>query len=307
MTSAAEKGAAKTKRTWFGRVSGLLGASSITTEAWDELEEALIGADVGLDLSEDLITKTRDRVSKIRGATPEDVRRTLIEELAGVASDASDKNHADDTPDKPPGAMEIIMVVGVNGSGKTTSIAKLARRKVRENRRVLLVAADTFRAAATEQLQEWGKRLELPVIAQQYGADAGAIVFDGVAAAQARGIDTLIIDTAGRLQTRTPLMDELRKVRRVIERSQNDGDVITVLLALDATTGQNGLSQAREFLDAVGVDAVILTKVDGTSKGGVALAVRRGIGVPIKYVGIGEGIDDLEPFDADAFVRALLE
>ncbi len=304
MTSAAKKGAAKTKRTWFGRVSSLLGASSITTEAWQELEEALIGADVGLDLSEDLISKTRDRVSKIHDATPEDLRRTLIEELAGVASD---KNHAGDSPDSPPGAMEIIMVVGVNGSGKTTSIAKLARLKIRENHRVMLVAADTFRAAATEQLQEWGKRLDLPVIAQQHGADPGAVVFDSVAAAQARGIDTLIIDTAGRLQTRTPLMDELRKVRRVIERSQNGEDVITVLLALDATTGQNGLSQAREFLDAVGVDAVILTKVDGTSKGGVALAVRREIGVPIKYVGIGEGIDDLEPFDADAFVRALLE
>ena len=303
MTTGVEKGAAKTKRTWFGRVATLLGASSITAEAWDELEEALIGADVGLDLSEELIAKTRARVDRIRGATPEDLRRTLIEELADVASG---NGHDRIEADRPPGTMEIILVVGVNGSGKTTTIAKLARRKMLENRLVLLVAADTFRAAAIEQLQVWGKRLDVPVIAQQHGADPGAVVFDGVAAARARGIDTLIIDTAGRLQIRTPLMEELRKVRRVIERAQNEADVITVMLALDATTGQNGLSQAREFLSAVGVDAVILTKVDGTSKGGIALAVRREFGVPITYVGIGEGIDDLEPFDAGAFVRALL-
>ena len=199
----------------------------------------------------------------------------------------------------------MILVVGVNGSGKTTTIAKLARREMAENRRVLLVAGDTFRAAAIEQLQIWGERLGAPVIAQQHGADPGAVAFDGIAAAKSRGVDTVIIDTAGRLQTKTSLMDELRKVRRVVERAVDAAD-ITVLLALDATTGQNGLSQAREFMGAIGVDAVILTKIDGTSKGGIALAVHREFGVPVTFIGTGEGMDDLEPFDAREFVTALL-
>ena len=171
---------------------------------------------------------------------------------------------------------------------------------------MLLVAGDTFRAAAIEQLQVWGERLGAPVIAQQHGADPGAVAFDGVAAAKSRGVDTVIIDTPpDALQTRTSLMDELRKVRRVVERTVDATD-ITVLLVLDATTGQNGLSQAREFMGAVGVDGVILTKVDGTSKGGIAIAIRREFGVPVTYIGTGEGIDDLEPFDANAFVTALL-
>ena len=193
----------------------------------------------------------------------------------------------------------------MNGSGKTTSIAKLARHEMAANRRVLLVAGDTFRAAAIEQLQIWGERIGAPVIAQQHGADPGAVAFDGIAAAKSRGVDTVIIDTAGRLQTKTSLMDELRKVRRVVERAVDPAD-ISVLLVIDATTGQNGLSQAREFMGAVGVDGVILTKVDGTSKGGIAIAVRREFGVPVTYIGTGEGLDDLEPFDAQAFVTALL-
>ncbi len=301
MTSSIEKGVDRTKRAWFGRVTNIFSRNSIPPETWDELEEALIGADVGLDLSEELISRTRDRVEKIRGAKPNDLRDALASELVDVAVNGASPAE----PQAPSSTPRVILVVGVNGSGKTTSIAKLARREMSENRRVLLVAGDTFRAAAIEQLQVWGERLGAPVIAQQHGADPGAVAFDGVAAAKSRGVDTVIIDTAGRLQTRTSLMDELRKVRRVVERTVDPSD-ITVLLVLDATTGQNGLSQAREFMGAVGVDGVILTKVDGTSKGGIAIAIRREFGVPVTYIGTGEGIDDLEPFDANAFVTALL-
>ena len=301
MASSIEKGLGRTKRAWFGRVTNIFGRNSIPPEVWDELEEALIGADVGLDLSEELISNTRDRVEKIRGAKPGDLRDALAAELVDVAVNGASPAAAQTASGTP----RVILVVGVNGSGKTTSIAKLARREMTANRRVLLVAGDTFRAAAIEQLQIWGERIGAPVIAQQHGADPGAVAFDGVAAAKSRGVDTVIIDTAGRLQTKTSLMDELRKVRRVVERAVDPAD-ISVLLVIDATTGQNGLSQAREFMGAVGVDGVILTKVDGTSKGGIAIAVRREFGVPVTYIGTGEGLDDLEPFDAQAFVTALL-
>ena len=302
-SSPIEKGVGRTKRAWFGRVTSIFGRSSIQPEAWDELEEALIGADVGLDLSEELISRTRDRIEKMRGAQPEHLREALTEELVGVAL----ANGAVPPPPthKPTDSPQVILVVGVNGSGKTTTIAKLARREMAENRRVLLVAGDTFRAAAIEQLQILGERLGAPVVAQQHGADPGAVAFDGIAAAKSRDMDTVIIDTAGRLQTKTSLMDELRKVRRVVERAVDAAD-IAVLLVLDATTGQNGLSQAREFMGAIGVDGVILTKIDGTSKGGIALAVHREFGVPVTFVGTGEGMDDLEPFDAREFVTALL-
>ena len=302
MTSSIEKGVGRTKRAWFGRVTNIFGRSSIQPEAWDELEEALIGADVGLDLSEELISRTRDRIEKMRGAQPEHLRVALTEELVGVAlANGAVPTATRKETDSP----QVILVVGVNGSGKTTTIAKLARREMADNRRVLLVAGDTFRAAAIEQLQIWGERLGAPVVAQQRGADPGAVAFDGIAAAKSRGVDTVIIDTAGRLQTKTSLMDELRKVRRVVERAVDPTD-ITVLLVLDATTGQNGISQAREFIGAVGVDGVVLSKVDGTSKGGIAIAVRREFGVPVTYIGTGEGLDDLRPFDAREFVTALL-
>ena len=301
MTSSIEKGVGKTKRAWFGRVTSIFGRNSIPPEAWGELEEALIGADVGLDLSEELISRTRNRIEKMRGAQPNDLRDALTAELVDAAANGARPAKRR----KKTGSPQVILVVGVNGSGKTTTIAKLARREMAANRRVMLVAGDTFRAAAIEQLQIWGERVGAPVIAQQHGADPGAVAFDGIAAAKSRGVDTVIIDTAGRLQTKTSLMDELRKVRRVVERAVDPTD-ITVLLVLDATTGQNGISQAREFKGAVGVDGVILSKVDGTSKGGIAIAVRREFGVPVTFIGTGEGMDDLEPFDAREFVTALL-
>ena len=226
-TSPIEKGVGRTKRAWFGRVTNIFGRSSIQPEAWDELEEALIGADVGLDLSEELISRTRDRIEKMRGAQPEHLREALTEELVGVAL----ANGAAPPPThKPTDSPQVILVVGVNGSGKTTTIAKLARREMAENRRVLLVAGDTFRAAAIEQLQIWGERLGAPVVAQQHGADPGAVAFDGIAAAKSRDVDTVIIDTAGRLQTKTSLMDELRKVRRVVERAVDAKDIAVLLV-----------------------------------------------------------------------------
>ena len=297
-----DKSVGKTKRAWFGRVTSIFGRSSIPPEVWDDLEEALIGADVGLDLSEEMISRTRERIEGMRGAQPNDLRDALAAELVDAAS-ANGASPA--SASAATGSPQVILVVGVNGSGKTTTIAKLARREIAEDRGVLLVAGDTFRAAAIEQLQVWGERLGVTVVAQQHGADPGAVAFDGIAAAKSRGADTVIIDTAGRLQTRTSLMDELRKVRRVVERSVDASD-ITVLLVLDATTGQNGISQAREFMGAVGVDGVVLSKVDGTSKGGIAIAIHREFGVPVTYIGTGEGMDDLEPFDARAFVSALL-
>ena len=263
------------------------------------MEEALIGADVGLDLSERLIERTRERIKNEGLEKSQDLKEILRAEMITLIGDVDDSSRDGSS------AKRIILVVGVNGSGKTTSIAKLAYRERQKGRQVLLVAGDTFRAAAIDQLQFWGKRVGVDVIAHQPGADPGAVVFDGVQAAQARGVDTLIIDTAGRLQTKTNLMEELSKVRRVIERVMPDASVLS-LLVLDATTGQNGLSQAKEFLNTVNVDAVILSKVDGTAKGGVVLAIQSELGIPVAYIGTGESMEDLAEFDPTAFVEALV-
>jgi fused signal recognition particle receptor len=205
----------------------------------------------------------------------------------------------------PTGRLGIVMVVGVNGSGKTTTIGKLAARLGRDGKRVSLAGSDTFRAAASEQLDVWARRAGAQLVSQDRGADPGAVAFDAVRSAQAKGMDVLIVDTAGRLHTKTPLMEELRKVRRVIEKAAGRGPDET-LLVLDATTGQNGIAQARAFTEAVDVSGVALTKLDGTAKGGVVLAVREELGVPVKLIGVGEGVDDLEPFDARAFAERLV-
>ncbi len=282
-------------------MSGLLTRGAGDEEAWEELEEALLSADVGVATATELIERLRDRARAERASGPrlrELLREALLNEVGG-----GDRTLALDLieEDRRPG---IVLVVGVNGTGKTTTVGKLALALSEEGKQVVLAAADTFRAAATEQLVIWGERVGAPVIHHQAGADPAAVAFDGLASARARGADVLLVDTAGRLHTKTNLMEELRKLRRILEREQ--GNVREVLLVLDATTGQNGLAQARQFTDSVGVTGLVLTKLDGTAKGGIVIAVQRELGIPVKLVGLGEAAHDLAPFDPEAFVDALL-
>jgi fused signal recognition particle receptor len=282
------------------RLRAILGAGSAANEAtWDEVEEALIAADVGGSATLELVDAARRRFTASGGRSGDDVRRALSTELRDRLARTSGSGFVLGDPPS------ILLVVGVNGTGKTTSIAKLAARLKADGRSVAIAAADTFRAAAIEQLRIWGERLEVAVIAQRAGADPGAVAFDAVAAAEARSLDAVLVDTAGRLQNKQQLMDELAKIRRVIERRM-PGQPRHVLLVLDATTGQNGLLQAEGFSREVGVTGVILTKLDGTAKGGVALAVTERLGIPIHFVGVGEELDDLAPFEPEAFVEWLL-
>jgi fused signal recognition particle receptor len=282
-------------------MAGLLSRGADDDEAWEELEEALLSADVGVATAGELVEHLRTRARAERASGPA-LRELLRDELRQAVGSA-DRSLALDllTEDQRPG---IVLVVGVNGTGKTTTVGKLALALSEEGKQPVLAAADTFRAAATEQLSIWAERVGAPVVRHQQGADPAAVAFDGLASARARGADVLLVDTAGRLHTKTNLMEELRKLRRVLERE--GGQVREVLLVLDATTGQNGLAQARQFTDAVGVTGVVLTKLDGTAKGGIVIAVQRDLGIPVKLVGLGEGPHDLAPFDPDAFVDALL-
>jgi fused signal recognition particle receptor len=282
-------------------LSGLLARGAGDEEAWEELEEALLSADVGVATTTELIERLRERARASRAAGAE--LRELLREALLAEVGTSDRTLALDLieEDRRPG---IVLVVGVNGTGKTTTVGKLALALSEEGKQVVLAAADTFRAAATEQLVIWGERVGAPVIRHQAGADPAAVAFDGLASARARGADVLLVDTAGRLHTKTNLMEELRKLRRVLERE--NGNLREVLLVLDATTGQNGLVQARQFTDAVGVTGLVLTKLDGTAKGGIVIAVQHELGIPVKLVGLGESAHDLAPFDPEAFVDALL-
>lgn len=279
------------------RLRSLLARSTTAQATWDELEEALIAADVGAETTLELVAATQRRVGT---AAPGDaVRGALAEEItARLERVGCGRFELGPFP-------AVILVVGVNGSGKTTTIAKLASRFVRDGRSVVLAAADTFRAAAVEQLRLWGEEIGVPVISQGPGADPGAVAFDAMAAAASRGIEVVIIDTAGRLQSKAQLMAELAKVRRVIQR-QAAGQPRHVLLVLDATTGQNGLSQAEAFGREAGVTGIVLTKLDGTAKGGVAVAIADRLGVPILFAGIGEQVDALAPFDPQGYVDWLL-
>ena len=295
----------RTRRTWFRRVTGLFERSRIDDELWQELEELLMAADVGVATTANLIERLQARVKDEGMKQPEQVYQTLKEELTAILAmeGAGDQLWSDEEGTfaaKP----AVILVVGVNGSGKTTSIAKLAWSLKAEGKRVILAAADTFRAAAIDQLQQWGERVQAEVIAHQPGADPGAVVFDALTAAERRNADVVIIDTAGRLHTKVNLMEELRKVHRVIQRKDPSGPH-EVLLVLDATTGQNALLQAKYFTEAVQVTSLLLAKLDGTGKGGIVFAICDQLGIPVRFVGTGERPEDLAPFVAEDFVEAL--
>jgi len=283
------------------RLQGIFGVGSRATEAtWEEVEEALIAGDVGAETTLELVAAARQRYRRNGGSGGgESVRAALAAEI-GVRLGAAGSGGFALGP-----APSVILFVGVNGTGKTTTIAKLAARLRSEGRSVALAAADTFRAAAIEQLRVWGEQLGVPVIAQRAGADPGAVAFDAVAAAESRGLDAVLVDTAGRLQNKVQLMTELTKIRRVIERRLPE-QPRHVLLVLDATTGQNGLAQAEVFSREAGVTGIVLTKLDGSAKGGIAVAVADRLKLPIVFAGVGEGIDDLAPFDPAAYVDWLL-
>jgi fused signal recognition particle receptor len=263
----------------------------------EELEELLITADLGVDTALNLINAMQDKVRRRDLSKAELLKTALKEAMLDLLKGPA--------PREISAHPWVILMVGVNGVGKTTTIAKLAHQDRLEGREPLFIAADTFRAAAAEQLEIWGQRVGAPVIRQKHGADPAAVVFDGLSAAQARGADTVYIDTAGRLHTKVNLMEELKKIHRTTAKKLPDAPH-EVLLVLDATTGQNALSQARMFQEAVGVTGIILTKLDGTAKGGVALAVAHETGIPLRYLGVGEGLDDLKPFDPEAFIEAIL-
>jgi fused signal recognition particle receptor len=274
---------------------------TVDAATWDEVEETLLTADLGVAASTDLLERLRARVLAESPSTPEEVRALLREELIALVDPTMDRSlHSVRDGDGP----AVLLVVGVNGTGKTTTTGKLGRLLVAEGRKVVLGAADTFRAAAADQLQTWGDRVGAAVVRGPEGGDPAAVAFDAVRIGAEADVDTVVIDTAGRLHTKVGLMDELGKVKRVMEKQ---GPVDEVLLVLDATTGQNGLTQAKVFSEVVDVTGIVLTKLDGTAKGGIVVAVQRELGVPVKLVGLGEGPDDLAPFDPAEFVDALLE
>ena len=282
------------------RLGGLFGSAiSEDDEAFfEELEELLILADVGVETAGEAVEELRQRMIRERISGQEPVKACLREILAEKLRVGDGGLNLSTRP-------SVILVIGVNGVGKTTSIGKLANRLRKEGKRVLLCAGDTFRAAAADQLEIWANRARCELVRQKEGADPGAVLFDAIQAAKARGVDVVICDTAGRLHNKANLMAELHKLRKIIDRELPQAAVET-LLVLDATTGQNGLIQARQFQETAGCSGIILTKLDGTAKGGIVVAIARTLGVPVKFVGLGEGIDDMQPFDAEAYVSALI-
>ena len=285
---------AKIKKAWFDTIVW----ETIDDEFYDELEDSLIMADLGATVAHDAVKKLRDVVyqkSIQRGDDVKQALRDILIEKLNVGDTALDLST------KP----SVVLVIGVNGVGKTTSIGKIAHRLKGEGKRVLLCAADTFRAAAADQLEIWANRAECEIVRSVEGADPGAVLFDSLAAAKARGVDVVLCDTAGRLHNKVNLMNELGKLRKIIDRETPDAAKET-LLVLDATTGQNGLQQAKVFRETAGLTGIILTKLDGTAKGGICVAIAQELGVPVKFVGLGEGLDDLQPFNAEEYVKALI-
>ena len=298
-----DEGVRRSRERWFGRVLGLLHSSQMDDSVWDELEEILISADVGVETSLGVIEELKSQVKDQRIDDPDQAFETLKQSLARGLDPDDDSDVWLDNDDgvKP----YVVLMVGVNGVGKTTSIAKLAHHFKLAGKKVVLGAADTFRAAAEEQLEILGAQVGVDVISHRPGADPGAVAYDAYQAAKARDADVLIIDTAGRLHTKSNLMEELKKVRRVINRLEPTAPH-QVLLTLDATTGHNGLAQAQAFKEAVGCTGIFLAKLDGTARGGIALAIKQELQVPILFIGTGESLNDLAPFDAKEFVDSLL-
>ena len=285
---------AKIKKAWFDTIVW----ETIDDEFYDELEDSLIMADLGATVAHDAVKKLRDVVYQKSIQRGDDVKQALRDILI-------EKLNVGDTTLDLSTKPSVVLVIGVNGVGKTTSIGKIAHRLKGEGKRVLLCAADTFRASAADQLEIWANRAECEIVCSVEGADPGAVLFDSLAAAKARNVDVVLCDTAGRLHNKVNLMNELSKLRKIIDRELPDAAKET-LLVLDATTGQNGLQQAKVFRETAGLTGIILTKLDGTAKGGICVAIAQELGVPVKYVGLGEGIDDLQPFNAEEYVKALI-
>ena len=290
------EGLRKTRDSIFGSIAGLVNAGEITDELYDDLEEQLILADTGADVAMRLVEELRQEVRRKHLKTGADA----LEALKGIIREMLRADGEMQLSGRP----AVVMVIGVNGVGKTTSIAKLAHLYKQQGKRVMLAAGDTFRAAAAEQLCVWAERADVPVVKHNEGADPAAVLFDAVQSAAARGYDMVICDTAGRLHNKKNLMDELSKISRVVHKACGTASVET-LLVLDAITGQNAISQASQFIDAAGATGIVLTKLDGTAKGGAVISIKAKLGLPVRFVGVGEGMDDLMEFDPDAFVDAL--
>lgn len=290
------EGLRKTRDSIFGSIAGLVNAGEITDELYDDLEEQLILADTGADVAMRLVEELRQEVRRKHLKTGADA----LEALKGIIREMLRADGEMQLSGRP----AVVLVIGVNGVGKTTSIAKLAHLYKQQGKRVMLAAGDTFRAAASEQLCVWAERADVPVVKHNEGADPAAVLFDAVQSAAARGYDMVICDTAGRLHNKKNLMDELSKISRVVHKACGTASVET-LLVLDAITGQNAISQASQFIDAAGATGIVLTKLDGTAKGGAVISIKAKLGLPVRFVGVGEGMDDLMEFDPDAFVDAL--
>lgn len=292
-------GLKKTRDSLMNSVNGVLRSfTRIDEELFEELEEILVMGDVGASTAAHICETLRQRV-KEQGVTDPKAVRTLLRQIVAEMLDGGQELHMNTKP-------SVILVIGVNGVGKTTTIGKLAARLKGEGKKVILGAADTFRAAAIEQLEIWADRAGVEIVKHTQGSDPAAVVFDAVSAAKARGADVVICDTAGRLHNKKNLMDELAKIGRVIDRELPDADK-EILLVVDATTGQNAVNQARQFQEAAGITGIVLTKLDGTARGGVVLAIREDLQVPVKFIGVGEGVDDLQPFDPEAFAAGLFD
>ncbi len=290
-------GLTKTRDNFTKNLSNVFTSSDIDDDFYEELEEILVMADIGYYATEDIIERLKLRVKEEHLKKADECREILKQSIKDLMSVA-------ETEYKFESEKSIVMVIGVNGVGKTTTIGKLASKFRDQGKKVLIAAADTFRAAASEQLEIWAKRAEVPIVASSEGADPASVVFDAVSACKARGVDILLIDTAGRLHNKKNLMEELRKMDKVISREFPDVHREN-LIVLDGTTGQNALVQAREFSEVAPITGVVLTKMDGTSKGGIAVAIQSELNIPVKYIGVGESIEDLQKFDADAFVEAI--